>query len=178
MNKIIRALEELQNDSSMEQSERMSRILCVLNELGENPESPISDTKTQELKNRLRILELQFFHNLSYADAVNCFLAEREGTDLHHQKGRANDETRFRIKQRDGNKCTECGSTVNLEIHHIVPRRLGGGNTDDNLVTLCKTCHAKTEKISRRMKRRVGLGSQTAAVTTETGHDSDKLSTV
>ena len=47
---------------------------------------------------------------------------------------------------RDGCKCMECGkSNCKLEVHHIKPRRLNGSNTLSNLITLCETCHQKTE---------------------------------
>jgi 5-methylcytosine-specific restriction endonuclease McrA len=47
---------------------------------------------------------------------------------------------------RDGNKCMECGKTnCVLEVHHIVPRRLGGNDSIYNLITLCSDCHDKTE---------------------------------
>ena len=40
----------------------------------------------------------------------------------------------------------ECGkSNCKLEVHHIKPRRLNGSNTLSNLISLCETCHQKTE---------------------------------
>jgi len=47
--------------------------------------------------------------------------------------------------ERDGYKCTRCGATENLAMHHID----GSGQTDhpnnelDNLETLCDSCHTK-----------------------------------
>jgi len=47
------------------------------------------------------------------------------------------------IKNRDNNECQLCGSTDNLQPHHILPRskypELACNN--DNIITLCKTCH-------------------------------------
>jgi ferredoxin len=34
-----------------------------------------------------------------------------------------------------------------LEQHHVVPRRLNGSDEDDNLVTVCPTCHKKLESL-------------------------------
>ena len=48
---------------------------------------------------------------------------------------------RPQILNRDGNKCTECGSEKRLNVHHIVKRSEGGDNSRDNLVTLCYKCH-------------------------------------
>lgn len=47
---------------------------------------------------------------------------------------------------RDNHTCQDCGSTVNLEIHHILPISQGGKNTLDNLKTLCHNCHKNNYK--------------------------------
>lgn len=55
-------------------------------------------------------------------------------------------KTRRRILERDHFTCTECGSKINLSVHHKVALLLGGRNVDDNLTTLCKNCHEKIHK--------------------------------
>lgn len=40
------------------------------------------------------------------------------------------------------NKCELCGSSRQLELHHIVPRVCGGDNSEENLILICKRCHA------------------------------------
>lgn len=42
--------------------------------------------------------------------------------------------------------CGEDNPNV-LQDHHILPRRHGGGDSDENLVTLCANCHAAVEQI-------------------------------
>lgn len=37
--------------------------------------------------------------------------------------------------------CQLCGSTLYLEIHHIVYRSENGSNDERNLIRLCKKCH-------------------------------------
>ena len=45
---------------------------------------------------------------------------------------------------RDSNTCQMCKKTnTQMEVHHIVPKRLNGSNSINNLVTLCKSCHKK-----------------------------------
>lgn len=46
-------------------------------------------------------------------------------------------------------RCFICGADNPnvLEEHHIVPRRYGGGNDAENLVTLCSNCHTTVEKL-------------------------------
>ena len=47
------------------------------------------------------------------------------------------------IKKRDGNRCTMCGSTDSLQVHHIIPASKGGTSAPINLKTLCESCHAR-----------------------------------
>lgn len=39
-------------------------------------------------------------------------------------------------------KCELCGSDRGLEIHHIIPVVFGGTDDKDNLLCVCKKCHA------------------------------------
>lgn len=45
-----------------------------------------------------------------------------------------------------GYKCEDCGSTKNLDRHHIVHKTKGGLDIPLNLMILCKTCHAHRHK--------------------------------
>jgi len=62
-----------------------------------------------------------------------------------------------KVLERDGFTCQDCGRKDNPEkygewekaedvilvIHHKIPRKDGGKSDIDNLITLCKDCHAK-----------------------------------
>ncbi|MEH2071667.1 MAG: HNH endonuclease [Nostoc sp.] len=54
---------------------------------------------------------------------------------------------RMRVMQRDDFRCRVCGRRpadyvdVELHIHHIRPWAQGGITQDENLITLCHTCH-------------------------------------
>jgi hypothetical protein len=48
---------------------------------------------------------------------------------------------RERIFSRDNLTCQRCGATNKLVLHHVLPRRQGGLDTTDNLITLCGSCH-------------------------------------
>lgn len=64
----------------------------------------------------------------------------------YQKSNRLDENIRKAVILRDGNKCMECGKTnCKLEVHHIKPRRWNGANTLSNLITLCKSCHQKTE---------------------------------
>lgn len=58
-------------------------------------------------------------------------------------------ELRPVVLERDGHRCTQCGSTENLHVHHYRARRRGGTNQMDNLQTLCERCHARTSSWGR-----------------------------
>jgi hypothetical protein len=49
---------------------------------------------------------------------------------------------RAAVLARDRHRCTGCGATRFLEVHHLKPRREGGSNAAGNLITLCSRCHA------------------------------------
>ena len=50
------------------------------------------------------------------------------------------------IYYRDAGKCRGCGVDfpISWEVHHIVPRHLGGSDHPHNLVLLCRDCHVRT----------------------------------
>ncbi len=58
---------------------------------------------------------------------------------------------RMKVFKRDSNRCRICGCNpesnvhVELHVHHIRPREIGGLNTLNNLITLCHTCHKGLE---------------------------------
>ena len=48
---------------------------------------------------------------------------------------------RLTVLERDGYRCTKCGSTERLEVDHIVPVSRGGAHTVANGRTLCRRHH-------------------------------------
>jgi len=52
---------------------------------------------------------------------------------------------RERALERDGYICQVCGSRESLIVHHMVPIRMGGTHSLDNLMTLCRSCHNRWE---------------------------------
>lgn len=43
-------------------------------------------------------------------------------------------------------KCAVCGTTEELQRHHIISPLLGGTNARENLVYLCRVCHTAYHK--------------------------------
>ena len=46
------------------------------------------------------------------------------------------------VLRRDGWRCQCCGVGSNLEIHHKEFRSQGGDDSEENLITLCFSCHS------------------------------------
>lgn len=60
----------------------------------------------------------------------------------YQQSNRLDENIRKAVVLRDHNCCQDCGMTnTRMEVHHIIPRRLNGGDSIHNLITLCTTCH-------------------------------------
>ncbi len=51
--------------------------------------------------------------------------------------------TRFNLFLRDRFTCQYCGATGSLTFDHVVPRRLGGKTTWENIATACGPCNMK-----------------------------------
>lgn len=50
------------------------------------------------------------------------------------------------VLDRDGFRCVECGDVLqssDADVHHLLPRSMGGTDELSNLVTLCDGCHAR-----------------------------------
>ena len=69
----------------------------------------------------------------------------------YQKSNRLDENLRIATLMRDNYTCQECGKRdCMLEAHHIVPRRLKGSNSIGNLITLCNTCHDKTERVEEK----------------------------
>lgn len=58
-------------------------------------------------------------------------------------------QRRKEVIKRDGRKCSNCGATrenAQLHAHHVRPLSEGGGNSLDNLITLCRDCHVDAHR--------------------------------
>jgi 5-methylcytosine-specific restriction endonuclease McrA len=50
-------------------------------------------------------------------------------------------QQQLQVLRRDGWRCQSCGTMRNLEIHHKEFRSHSGDDSEQNLITLCNTCH-------------------------------------
>jgi len=52
-------------------------------------------------------------------------------------------KSRNAIRAARKDRCQVCGSTWELQVHHIKSRGSGGGDVPENLICLCVECHTK-----------------------------------
>lgn len=76
--------------------------------------------------------------------------------------------TKREIFRRDNYTCQYCGQRKkNLTVDHVIPRRLGGNHSWENLVTACSTCnHSKggrtNDQAGIRLLRKPNIPSTSA----------------
>ena len=69
---------------------------------------------------------------------------EVSGVEYQHGDGEGFYNVKSAVLSRDNYTCQICGvKQAKLEVYHIRSRSEGGSNRMDNLVVLCKDCHAK-----------------------------------
>ena len=55
------------------------------------------------------------------------------------------------VWERDGHCCIWCGSPYAAPNAHFIARSQGGlGNTEENIMTLCQTCHMRYDQSKHR----------------------------
>jgi 5-methylcytosine-specific restriction endonuclease McrA len=52
------------------------------------------------------------------------------------------EQTRLDVLKRDNWRCQVCGNLQQLEVHHLLFRSHGGEDLEENLITLCHSCHS------------------------------------
>jgi len=68
----------------------------------------------------------------------------------------------------DGHRCVACMQAGFLEIHHAHYRNVGSEDVENDLVTLCKSCHKRTHN-NEPLLARVLFGPSVIRRATETG---------
>lgn len=54
------------------------------------------------------------------------------------------------VRKRDGARCRFCGTSENIQIHHILYRSQGGGDVEWNLISLCHDHHQLMHSSKRK----------------------------
>jgi hypothetical protein len=59
------------------------------------------------------------------------------------------EDVKLVVWARDGGACVRCGAKQDLHFDHIIPVSRGGGNSQENIQILCKSCNLqKSDRIS------------------------------
>jgi hypothetical protein len=110
----------------------------------------------KELKEKIKKLKIE---NLSkekvivkekivYRDIVKTVIKrEKRKTNPNIIQTKKYKEFRQKILERDNHKCQECGSSYRLQVHHLKPKSKYPEliMEPSNCITLCITCHSKTD---------------------------------
>jgi len=124
-------------------------LQCVI---AQYPTSRISDA---DVAWRLRLTKDEWLAHKSVLEAADLITADNRS--IYEPLDSATDrlppvewaEVRDRIFERDEYTCRYCGEKGGrLECDHVMPISRGGDNSDDNLVTSCRTCNrSKRDRI-------------------------------
>jgi hypothetical protein len=102
-----------------------------------------------EIKAKNRLSQLGKYDgdkNPNYQGGISSFYDEQ--WSVEEQKAWTN--LKRQCYERDNFKCTICGSTKNIQAHHIIPYRVVRKHELGNLTTLCKFHHRKVDNFLRR----------------------------
>jgi predicted restriction endonuclease len=122
----------------------------------------VADNRT-EWARRVRELRTEFgwpivTQNTGREDLdVGAYILEADRQSPVHDR-KIPDSVRFAVLERDKYKCRKCGwshekynrsNPRHLELHHMKHHAKGGENNEDNLMTLCTSCHDSAHKSAK-----------------------------
>lgn len=138
------------------QKQKRDKLICKLffeHNLSASAISRMNDPNIIGLGNRSKGKPLS---TTSILRRVYCTFPEFERTQTDNRES-----TKKRIELRRKRKtnvsrhihqCAFCGSTDNLEEHHMIPLSMGGTNDENNLVFLCYDCHKQVSGYQARLR--------------------------
>jgi 5-methylcytosine-specific restriction endonuclease McrA len=73
----------------------------------------------------------------------SVILGYREADNQTYKKKPIPKKLRLKVLERDSHSCQSCGAVNDLTIDHIVPEKVGGKATLNNLQVLCRVCNSR-----------------------------------
>lgn len=92
-------------------------------------------------------LYLKSLYRKKYREKINYYKRQKSLLGIRGD----GKELKNRFVHLKSGECFVCGVKSNLEVHHLKPRDLGGLNTVNNLMLLCKKCHFLMENSLRKL---------------------------
>ena len=87
-------------------------------------------------------IEVSIHINNSKCKCENCKKHNRPHSKQINSILECSKSTSMKIIKRANLKCVICGwGESTCDIHHIVPKKNGGSNANDNLIIVCPNCH-------------------------------------
>ncbi len=137
----IRLPYDLLNDVRFRQlsDARKAHLLCLLL-LAARMDNflPNHRLKLERLIGATEILDLS-----ELAEFIEVAAPERPSYEDRWASRRIPDSVKAAVIVRDGGRCRDCHSAVNLQIDHIIPLSKGGSSEESNLQTLCRRCNRR-----------------------------------
>ncbi|WP_280771832.1 HNH endonuclease [Salipaludibacillus daqingensis] len=141
---------DFMNNYSGYNIEEIRTYVCDLSELvfeeeHEVVEEFISDEQDTDTVSSiiLRLVEMIILPHQEVLDRIEEKGGQVLFSDIWNQS--FNESLKTEVKDRDNWTCVICDSDKGLHVHHKIPRKYGGVNHKDNLVTLCDQCHPAIE---------------------------------
>ncbi len=114
------------------------------------------DARVRKVKKLCAYCGKEFWVKRAESETLCCSWGCRVAR-LHSRMSRRSNpkywkKVRLRILNRDGWTCQKChlvSFNGKLHVHHVIHRKNGGTEDDDNLITLCNPCH-RAEHRQRR----------------------------
>jgi len=85
---------------------------------------------------------------VSLRAGVSNLEAAMQYSKLGPKRDQIPEDVKLVVWARDGGACVRCGSKHDLHFDHIIPVARGGGNSQENIQILCKSCNLqKSDRI-------------------------------
>ena len=86
---------------------------------------------------------------------LDPYLGKRDWDGTGGRYGEDWTEIREEIRERDGQRCTLCGSQDRVEVHHIRKHKGNNEHNPEKLIALCADCHRKARNPQHEVSRRI-----------------------
>lgn len=156
-NRIISEYGKTAREKLMGFSSELSEIIFENHAEDTNDEDELSDLSSEAEAYIMYMVEMIILPHLEVLDRIKEAEGNIHFVNIHNQH--FSESLKKETKDRDGWKCLICKSDIDLHVHHRIPRKYGGINHIDNLVTLCSSCHGAVETANVKVAFKMGISN-------------------